>query len=147
MVRIFRFTALAVVLGTTAVRALPRGSRSVGFDLDGPTLFLDERGDIDGDLFEERDGALQSARVLLRQKRQNPAFDYANTKVRGVNIGGWLVAEPWITPSLFDNTGDDRVIDEYTFGKYISDVGSRLESHWSSFYSESDFSQVRASPA
>ena len=23
-------------------------------------------------------------------------------KVRGVNVGGWLVLEPWMTPALFD---------------------------------------------
>lgn len=65
-------------------------------------------------------------------------------KVRGVNIGGWLVSEPWITPSLYDNTGDNRVIDEWTFGEYVSDVGSRLESHWSSFITEDDFRQIAA---
>lgn len=25
-----------------------------------------------------------------------------NSKVRGVNLGGWLVIEGWIKPSLFD---------------------------------------------
>ena len=24
-----------------------------------------------------------------------------NNQLRGVNLGGWLVLEPWITPSLF----------------------------------------------
>eukprot|EP00591_Stephanopyxis_turris_P012606 CAMPEP_0195509092 /NCGR_PEP_ID=MMETSP0794_2-20130614/2122_1 /TAXON_ID=515487 /ORGANISM="Stephanopyxis turris, Strain CCMP 815" /LENGTH=156 /DNA_ID=CAMNT_0040636219 /DNA_START=98 /DNA_END=565 /DNA_ORIENTATION=+ len=24
-----------------------------------------------------------------------------NTQVRGVNLGGWMVLEPWITPSMF----------------------------------------------
>jgi hypothetical protein len=32
------------------------------------------------------------------QKRQ-PGFDFGSEKVRGVNIGGWLVLEPWV-PSL-----------------------------------------------
>ena len=35
-----------------------------------------------------------------------------------MNIGGWLATEPWITPSLYDATGDDRIIDEYTYCKY-----------------------------
>lgn len=30
----------------------------------------------------------------------------------GVNLGGWLVLEPWMTPSLFAGTG---AVDEYTF--------------------------------
>lgn len=65
-------------------------------------------------------------------------------KVRGVNIGGWLVAEPWITPSLFDNTRDSRVIDEYTLGRYRKDACSRLARHWASFITESDFQQIAA---
>jgi glucan 1,3-beta-glucosidase len=32
--------------------------------------------------------------------------------IKGVNLGGWLVLEKWITPSLFSGTG---AIDEYTF--------------------------------
>ena len=32
-------------------------------------------------------------------------------KVRGVNLGGWLVLEPWITPKFFEevNDGGDKV--------------------------------------
>ena len=36
-------------------------------------------------------------------KRDLP-FDFGNEKVRGVNLGGWLVLEPWITPSIFEAT-------------------------------------------
>jgi hypothetical protein len=35
---------------------------------------------------------LQNASVLAPHR--NPSFDYARDKVRGVNIGGWLVLEP-----------------------------------------------------
>lgn len=55
-----------------------------------------------------------------------------------------MVSEPWITPSLYDDTNDSRVIDEWTFGQYVSDAGSRLESHWKTFITESDFSQIAA---
>ena len=27
-------------------------------------------------------------------------------KIRGVNLGGWLVLEPWITPGLFASAND-----------------------------------------
>lgn len=27
---------------------------------------------------------------------------HGDSKVRGVNLGGWLVVEGWIKPSLFD---------------------------------------------
>jgi hypothetical protein len=38
--------------------------------------------------------------VSCRRKRQL-SFDYNNDKVRGVDLGGWFVLEPWITPSIF----------------------------------------------
>jgi len=37
-----------------------------------------------------------------------------NEPIRGVNLGGWLVLEKWITPSLFKNTD---AADEYSFCK------------------------------
>lgn len=36
-------------------------------------------------------------------KRDLP-FAFGKDKVRGVNLGGWLVLEPWITPSIFEAT-------------------------------------------
>ncbi|KAF8269565.1 hypothetical protein EI94DRAFT_1799126 [Lactarius quietus] len=44
-------------------------------------------------------------------------FAYGSTPVRGVNLGGWFVLEPWITPSIFNNTKNDAIVDEYTFGQ------------------------------
>lgn len=43
---------------------------------------------------------------------------------------------------MFDNTGDNRVIDEYTFGQYASNAYSRLAQHWSTFYTETDFANI-----
>ncbi|PWN45968.1 putative EXG1-exo-beta-1,3-glucanase, major isoform [Ceraceosorus guamensis] len=78
------------------------------------------------------------------QPRQNPSWNYGTQKVRGVNLGGWLVAEPWITPSLFDNTGDGRVVDEWTFGQYVGDAESRLQQHWATWITEDDLRQIKA---
>lgn len=36
-------------------------------------------------------------------------FDFNGDKVRGVNLGGWFVLEPWITPSVFEDTPDNVV--------------------------------------
>ncbi|KAG6888794.1 hypothetical protein C0995_005979 [Termitomyces sp. Mi166 len=71
-------------------------------------------------------------------------FNYGSDKVRGVNLGGWLVIEPWITPSLFDNTGDSRIIDEYTFGKYQDHAKAyrTLKAHWDSWITEADFRAI-----
>lgn len=53
--------------------------------------------------------------------------------------------EPWITPSMFDNTGNDAIVDEYTFGQY-QDRGIALDalhSHWATWYTEQDFIEMQ----
>merc|ERR1711997_135205 len=65
-------------------------------------------------------------------------------KIRGVNLGGWLLLEPWITPSIFEevNVGENhlKVVDEYTYAQYVDPVFAkeRLERHWNEFYQQSD---------
>lgn len=56
-------------------------------------------------------------------------------KLRGVNLGGWLLLERWMTPSLFAGTHAE---DEYTF---MSTPGAekKLEQHRRSFISKADF--------
>lgn len=73
-------------------------------------------------------------------------FPYETQKIRGVNLGGWLVLEPWITPSLFDNTGNPKIIDEWTFGQYQDhDVAlATLEEHWNTWITEQDFEEIAA---
>jgi glucan 1,3-beta-glucosidase len=55
--------------------------------------------------------------------------------LRGVNLGGWLVLERWMTPSLFAGTDAG---DEYTF---MSTPGARtkLRHHQSTFITEEDW--------
>lgn len=71
-------------------------------------------------------------------KRQ---FAYGSNPVRGVNIGGWLVLEPWITPSIFEPFGG-AVVDEYTLCQNAGDAESILRSHWDSWVSLSDFHKI-----
>ena len=75
-----------------------------------------------------------------------PGFAYGTTKVRGANIGGWLVLEPWITPGVFDATGNDAVVDEWTFcALQQRDVAqAALTQHWETFYTEADFQAIAA---
>jgi len=74
------------------------------------------------------------------------SFSYGVDKVRGVNLGGWLVLEPWITPSIFDKTGDERIVDEYTFGQYqLEDRNTAiatLKNHWDTWITESDIEAI-----
>ncbi|TBU62583.1 exo-beta-1,3-glucanase [Dichomitus squalens] len=86
------------------------------------------------------------ARATLADNPINPSFSYGSTKVRGVNLGGWLVLEPWITPSLFDNTGNDAIVDEWTFGQLQSrsTAQSVLTNHWNTWITEQDFVDIAA---
>lgn len=52
---------------------------------------------------------------------------HGNAKVRAVNLGGWLVVEGWIKPSLFDDIPNGDMLDgtqvqlkSVTLQKYIS---------------------------
>ncbi|KAL1647844.1 glucan exo-1,3-beta-glucosidase, partial [Diplodia intermedia] len=63
--------------------------------------------------------------------------------VRGVNIGGWLVLEPWITPSIFQQFPEDAgVVDEYTLGANIPNAKDILRSHWDQWVTLADFQKI-----
>lgn len=68
-----------------------------------------------------------------------------DAQVLGVNLGGWLLPEPWIKPSLFERAGDG-VIDEYTMGQVLGKDAAydTLSSHWGSWITEDDFTQIAA---
>ncbi|KAF2720914.1 glycoside hydrolase family 5 protein [Polychaeton citri CBS 116435] len=70
-------------------------------------------------------------------------FNFGGEKIRGVNLGGWLVLEPWITPSIFEAT-PDNVVDEYTFGQTLGreEASKRLQEHWSTWITEGDFGDI-----
>lgn len=71
-------------------------------------------------------------------------FDYSWNKIRGVNLGGWLLVEPWITPSLFERDGFTYV-DEYSLCLDLGSEGCRrfLEPHWESFITWQDFVDMK----
>jgi len=57
--------------------------------------------------------------------------------IRGVNLGGWLVLEPWMTPSLFVNSD---AVDEYTYCSAAdSSVKKHLTQFRNTFITEHDF--------
>ncbi|KAG8848435.1 exo-1,3-beta-glucanase [Tulasnella sp. 330] len=73
-----------------------------------------------------------------------PRFPYGSEKIRGVNLGGWFVLEPWINPSLFNDTGNPGIVDEYTFGLYqsYSQASGVLQNHWDTWITEGDFAAI-----
>ncbi|KAJ3557382.1 hypothetical protein NM688_g1502 [Phlebia brevispora] len=73
-------------------------------------------------------------------------FNYGTVPVRGVNLGGWLVLEPWITPSLFESLNNTNIVDEYTLGQLMDyDTAlSMLQNHWETWITEADFQAISA---
>ncbi|GAP87096.1 putative beta-glucosidase 6 [Rosellinia necatrix] len=72
--------------------------------------------------------------------------DYSKTPARGVNLGGWLSLEPFITPSLFDYDIRLGIVDEWTLCKHLGPktTASTLEEHYATFVTEQTFAEIRA---
>ena len=60
----------------------------------------------------------------------NPDF------LRGVNIGGWLILEKWMTPDLFTGPFADAT-DQWTFDS-TPGATEALQTHWSTYFTEAD---------
>ena len=66
--------------------------------------------------------------------------------VRGVNLGGWLSLEPFITPSLFDTYQVGmNIVDEYTLTQHLGPQAAQtLEKHYATFVTEQTFAEIQA---
>lgn len=66
---------------------------------------------------------------------------YMTKALRGINLGGWLVAERWMTPELFQDITDQG---ERAIGREVGfDTASRrLEAHRRTFITEEDFRAI-----
>lgn len=78
-----------------------------------------------------------------------------NKQVRGANLGGWLVLEPWITPTLFyqflstqerfgDNAPEKTGMDMYTFCTALSkeEANRQLRLHYATWVTEADLKEM-----
>ena len=76
-----------------------------------------------------------------------------NNQVRGVNLGGWMVLEPWITPSLFYQfLGKDEnhvAMDHYSFCKVLgaTEGNKQLRRHWDSWVTQDIIKELADSGA
>ncbi|OJD19540.1 hypothetical protein AJ78_00511 [Emergomyces pasteurianus Ep9510] len=75
----------------------------------------------------------------------NKKFPYGKQPIRGVNLGGWLSLEPFITPSFFSGYSfRDNVVDEYTLSKKLApNAAQYLEKHYATFINEQTFREIR----
>ena len=59
-------------------------------------------------------------------------------QLRGVNLGGWFVVEPWMTPALFAGTS---AVDEHTLME-TPDGPELIRRHRETFITEADFAWI-----
>ncbi|PWN30893.1 glycoside hydrolase [Jaminaea rosea] len=91
-----------------------------------------------------------SARAQSYTKPLSQDWDWANDRMFGVNLGGWLITEPFIAPSLYQpyaNTSSPAV-DEYTLSnQWLSEGGQanlekKMRDHYDNFITEQDFAMI-----
>lgn len=78
-------------------------------------------------------------------QKRSVAFNWGSEKVRGLNIGGWLLLEPWITPSIFQSQDQSLgIVDEYTMTQKLGTTAAYniLKAHWDSWCTFSDFQKI-----
>ncbi|KAJ7643673.1 exo-beta-1,3-glucanase [Roridomyces roridus] len=67
---------------------------------------------------------------------------------RGVNLGGWLVTEPFIAPALYEkyvNSSSIAIVDEWTLSIAMgANLASEMEEHYKTFITEQDFANIAA---
>ncbi|KAH6647968.1 beta-glucosidase 6 [Truncatella angustata] len=70
--------------------------------------------------------------------------NYSSTPARGVNLGGWLSLEPFITPSLFNYDSKLGIIDEWTLCNHlgVKTAASTIEKHYATFVTEQTFIEI-----
>ncbi|KAH9936894.1 glycoside hydrolase [Epithele typhae] len=98
-----------------------------------------------------------SARAQSFTPALNEPWDYTKDQIRGVNLGGWLVVEPFIVPALFEKYQNSTpsvalpgglVVDEWSLSVAMlndtSDGGGiqQMEEHYKTFITEQDFAQI-----
>ncbi|KAI9759573.1 MAG: hypothetical protein M4579_002239 [Chaenotheca gracillima] len=78
----------------------------------------------------------------------NKPWSYGpSTPIRGMNVGGWLSIEPFITPSLFDSYDSKlQIVDEYSLCQHLgpSKAKDTLEKHYATFVNEQTMADIAA---
>jgi len=68
-----------------------------------------------------------------------------SSKIHGVNLGGWLVLESFIAPSIWNIYNSSSVVDQWTWcehAKNHSGAIEKLHNHWNTWVSEDELQQL-----
>ena len=88
-----------------------------------------------------------SARAQARSPALNETWDFNEYRTHGVNLGGWLVTEPFIVPNLYIpyQNSTPQAVDEYTLSQALGDdLAEFMTNHYETFITEEDFAQIAA---
>lgn len=87
-----------------------------------------------------------TARPAADQPALNEKWDYSHNRILGVNLGGWLVLEPFIAPYMFEPyVNNSGVVDEWTLSIALGNkLSSTLTAHYDTFITEIDFANIAA---
>lgn len=99
-----------------------------------------------GGTWDSQSGSF-SARAQSWSPALNEPWDWNTNKTYGVNVGGWLLTEPFITPELYlpYQNSNPRAVDEYTLSQALGDrLGQVLTNHYETFITEQDFAAIAA---
>ncbi|RPB16818.1 glycoside hydrolase [Morchella conica CCBAS932] len=98
-------------------------------------------------LFDDYDDSTKAnPSVPALNEKWNYGTEAGTNPIRGVNVGGWLIIEPFITPSFFDAYSSAYgVVDEYTLTKTLGESKTKetVEKHYSTFVNEATFKGIR----
>ena len=76
-----------------------------------------------------------------------------NNQIRGVNLGGWMVLEPWITPTLFyqflSGNENNTALDMHSFCQVLGpeEGNKQLQRHWKTWVTEEIIQKLSRSGA
>ncbi|KAM0747523.1 glycoside hydrolase [Meredithblackwellia eburnea MCA 4105] len=92
-----------------------------------------------------------SARAQADVPALNQPWDYNTNLINGVNLGGWLVLEPFIVPAMYepfnsptnDPNATNGAIDEWTLSLALgSNLTAKMTEHYETFITEKDFAEI-----
>ncbi|KAH9068330.1 glycoside hydrolase [Lactarius deliciosus] len=138
------YLRFVLLLGSTAAPALAQQCRLVIDSASAPSTSLPSTNS--QSLNSPSTTSVSTSAAPTPTQTPFVPFAYGSTPVRGVNLGGWFVLEPWITPSIFNNTNNNAIVDEYTFGQLQDDQTALgvLQQHWDTWITEQDFIAIAA---
>ncbi|KZP01260.1 glycoside hydrolase family 5 protein [Calocera viscosa TUFC12733] len=101
--------------------------------------------------FDPSDPFNDAARAQSWSPALNETWRFGVDTIRGVNLGGWLVPEPFIVPALFEPYQNGSFAppynaqDEWTLTNSMNAVGNAtalMEAHYATFITEQDFARI-----